>query len=249
MIRDLKKLDIEAVFIKGECVAKNGKMTQPIRDTINPPPYLLNSVHLKQLTTESLELKLASSIAHVIGVTPGSIVTEHLIEEVDVENGVFVPSVTDNYLKLVVAERHHNLGHVGVGIVKGIPIKEGAIVATVAHDSHNIVACGTDDASIKYAIEQVTKQQGGIAVVRGQELLAELPLPLAGLMSLQPFEEVNDSLQKLEMALRKIGFDEKWNPFLTLSFLALPVIPSLKLTDSGLFDVVRFKHIDVTAQE
>ncbi|MFC0469249.1 adenine deaminase [Halalkalibacter kiskunsagensis] len=249
LISDLDKLEIEAVYIKGECVAKNGKMTQPVREAINPPPYLLNSVHLEPIETESLELKLTSSKAHVIGVTPGSIVTDHLIEEVNVENGVFIPSVLNNQLKLVVAERHHKLGHVGVGIVKGIPIKDGAIVATVAHDSHNIVACGTNDSSIKYAIEQVENQEGGIAVVRGQELLAVLPLPLAGLMSLKPFEEVNESLQKLEAALREIGFDEEWNPFLTLSFLALPVIPSLKLTDTGLFDVVRFAHIDAVAHD
>ncbi|WP_332691848.1 adenine deaminase [Halalkalibacter lacteus] len=245
MIRDLDKLEIEAVYIKGECVAENGEMTRTVRDAIKPPSYLLNSVHLEPLTANSLELKLDSSKAHVIGVTPGSIVTDHLIEEVDVTNGFFVPSIKNNQLKLVVAERHHKLGHVGVGIVKGIPLKEGAIVATVAHDSHNIVACGTDDKSIKFAIEQVAKQEGGIAVVRGQELLAELPLPLAGLMSLKPFEEVNGALQKLEAALRDIGFDGDWNPFLTLSFLALPVIPSLKLTDTGLFDVKRFSHINV----
>ncbi|WP_227938745.1 adenine deaminase [Alkalihalobacillus deserti] len=245
LIRDLDKLKIEAVYIKGERVAENGKMTVGIRDALLPPAALLNSVHLAPITTESLRLKMESAKAHVICVTPGSIVTEHLVEEVDLVEGLFTPSIKNNQLKLVVAERHRELGYVGVGIVKGIPIKEGAIVATVAHDSHNIVACGTDDKSIKNAIEHVAATKGGIAVVRGDEVLAELPLPLAGLMSLQPYEQVNVALEKIEDALKDIGFQEKWNPFLTLSFLALPVIPSLKLTDSGLFNVESFQHISV----
>lgn len=128
-------------------------------------------------------------------------------------------------------------------MVKGIPIEHGAIVATVAHDSHNIVACGTDDQSIFGAINHVISLRGGIAVVKGEQVLASLSLPLAGLMSLEPFEQVNELLNKLEDALMEIGFRESWNPFLTLSFLALPVIPSLKLTDTGLFDVEAFRHI------
>ncbi|MDT8862473.1 adenine deaminase [Alkalihalobacillus sp. MEB130] len=246
LIRNLDEIDIDDVYVKGECVAAKGKMISTLREAVPPPTYLLNSVQLEPLTMDRLALPVHSSKAHVIGVTPGSIVTDHLVEEIDVENGAFQPSIVKNHLKLVVAERHHKLGHVGIGIVKGIPIKEGAIVATVAHDSHNIVACGADDASILYAIEQVANQQGGIAVVRGNEVLANLPLPLAGLMSLQPFEQINESLQKLEEALREIGFNEEWNPFLTLSFLALPVIPSLKLTDTGLFDVTQFSHINVS---
>ncbi|ARK28714.1 adenine deaminase [Halalkalibacter krulwichiae] len=244
-IRDLSNLEIESVFIKGEHVAQNGKMLKDIREPINPPAFLMKSVQLAPLTEKSLQLKLTNRKANIIGVTPGSIVTEHLVEEVDVLDGFFQPAVSRNQLKLVVAERHHKLGHVGVGIVKGIPIKDGAIVATVAHDSHNIVACGTDDQSIKQAIEHVATIQGGIAVVKSGKILAELSLPLAGLMSLEPFEEINNSLQKLEVALKEIGFEEDWNPFLTLSFLALPVIPSLKLTDTGLFNVEQFKHISV----
>ncbi|MCL7747636.1 adenine deaminase [Halalkalibacter alkaliphilus] len=249
LIRDLEEVDITAVYVKGECVAENGKMTYTVREPITPPAYLLESVRLEPLTPAKLNLPVNGNRAHVIGVTPGSIVTSHLIEEVKVESGLFKPSVASNQLKLVVAERHHKLGHVGVGIVKGIPIQAGAIVATVAHDSHNIVACGTDDESILAAVEQVAKGQGGIAVVRGKEVLANLPLPLAGLMSLEPFDHINDSLKKLEEALKAIGFKENWNPFLTLSFLALPVIPSLKLTDTGLFDVKNFTHIDVSASE
>ncbi|MFC0558996.1 adenine deaminase [Halalkalibacter alkalisediminis] len=249
LISNLEKLEIEEVYIKGEKVAQKGKMVVGIRETIQPPTSLLNSVHLAPITEKKLELRMESPKANVIGVKPGSIVTEHLVEEVDLVEGLFTPSVEKNQLKLVVAERHHELGYVGVGIVKGIPIKEGAIVATVAHDSHNIVACGTDDQSIKKAIEHVAATKGGVAVVRGDEVLADLALPLAGLMSLQPYDQVNSALEKLEDALKEIGFNESWNPFLTLSFLALPVIPSLKLTDSGLFNVESFEHISVEVIE
>ncbi|GAE29497.1 adenine deaminase [Halalkalibacter hemicellulosilyticus] len=244
-IEDLQQLTIQSVFVKGECVAQNGKLVQSLREYVAPPAYLLDSVHMT-LKKESLQLKLEESQkANVIAVTPGSIVTKALVEEVTVENGQFVPSVKQNQLKLVVAERHHRLGHVGVGVVKGFPIKNGAIVASIAHDSHNIVTCGTDDLSIYKAISHVAELKGGIAVVSEGEVLADVSLPLAGLMSLESYSTVYRTLSALEESLGKIGFDEKWNPFLTLSFLALPVIPELKLTDLGLFDVRSFSHIDV----
>ncbi|MBP3952571.1 adenine deaminase [Bacillus suaedae] len=249
LIEDLNELTIREVYVDGRCVAKDGKLTIPVRERIQPPEYLMDSVHLS-IEKATLELNLDhASKAHVIGVKPGSIVTEHLIEEVDTNQGIFMSSVTRDQLKLVVTERHKGLGNVGIGIVKGFSITNGAIVATVAHDSHNIVACGTDDESIFKAIAHVTSLKGGIAVVSEGKVLADLSLPLAGLMSLEPFEQINDSLKELENALTEIGFDGDWNPFLTLSFLALPVIPSLKLTDMGLFDVQSFSHIDVAVKE
>ena len=244
LIRDLDTIEIESVYVKGKKVAEHGMLTGELRKYVSPPEHLLDSIHMKPLKEDSFDLKMNSNQAHIIGVTPGSIVTDHLIEEIDVKDGLFHPSVDRNQLKLVVAERHKELGLIGLGIVKGIRLKEGAIVATVAHDSHNIVACGVQDESIRAAIEHVAKIGGGIAVVCGKEVLAELPLPLGGLMSLASYEEVNTLLKDLEGALRQIGFEEKWNPFLTLSFLALPVIPSLKLTDTGLFDVKAFTHIE-----
>ncbi len=244
LIHNLEQLEIEEVYVNGKLVAKNGEMNISIREPIAPPDFLLQSVHVKPFQEDTFNLQMDSPTAHVIGVKPGMIMTDHLIEEVKVEAGLFIPSIEKNQLKLVVAERHKALGHVGLGIVKGIPLKNGAIVATVAHDSHNIVACGTDDPSIRSAMEHVIRQNGGIAIVQGENVLAELSLPLGGLMSLAPFEEVNHSLHELERALKEIGFEEEWNPFLALSFLALPVIPSLKLTDRGLFDVEAFTHIE-----
>jgi adenine deaminase len=150
-------------------------------------------------------------------------------------------------LKLIVVERHKRTGNVGLGIVKGLGITSGAIVSTVAHDSHNIVAAGTNDADLLFAIETIIEIKGGIAVVENGRVLAALSLPIAGLISDQDHKAVNEQLRHLNDALRMIGFHAPFNPFLTLSFLALPVIPELKLTDLGLFNVNTFSHIKVEA--
>ncbi|KGA96258.1 adenine deaminase [Alkalihalobacillus alcalophilus ATCC 27647 = CGMCC 1.3604] len=246
IVSHLENLEIEQVFVRGEKVAEAGQLITELRHQVDPPLSLTDSVRLRDFTFESLALPLEKGKkANIIRTKPGSIITEHLKEEVDVEDGLFKSSVEKQLLKQVVVERHHNLGHVGVGIVQGIPLKEGAIVSTVAHDSHNIVACGVDDKSLYTAITHVRDIRGGIAVIKGDEILASLPLELAGLMSLKPFEEVYARLKKIDRALEEIGFEGGWNPFITLSFLALPVIPALKLTDRGLFDVTNFTHIGI----
>ncbi|WP_088103444.1 adenine deaminase [Halalkalibacter urbisdiaboli] len=248
-IESLESVNIQSVYVRGKKVAEDGKIIAPARKKLDPPAALTDSVHVKSFDISSLQLPIRNhKKVHVIKTNPGSIMTEHLIEEVMVEDGMFLPSVKNNQLKLIVAERHKKLGNIGVGVLKGIPMTNGAIVATVAHDSHNIVACGTDDESIYHAMNHVISLRGGVAVVKGSKVLASLSLPLAGLMSLEPFEKVNESLHALEGALQEIGFLDTWNPFLTLSFLALPVIPSLKLTDKGLFDVDAFCHIEASSE-
>ncbi|MCM3715525.1 adenine deaminase [Alkalihalobacillus oceani] len=242
-LRDLKTLDIERVYVKGELIAEKGELKTVLREPIAPPDFLLHSINVKPLADDAFALPVREEVQPVIGVTPGSIVTKHLREPVASRDGLFQPSVANNQLKLVVAERHRALGHVGVGIVKGIPLKKGAMAATIAHDSHNIVACGADDASIRTAIEQLIRMNGGMVLAEGESLIAGLPLPLGGLMSIAPYEEVYRSIKTLDAGLKELGVEEGWNPFLTLSFLALPVIPALKLTDCGLFDVEAFRHL------
>lgn len=166
--------------------------------------------------------------------------------EVDVEHGVFQPSVERDLLKLVVVERHRGLG-VGVGIVNGFQLKKGAIASSIAHDSHNIIATGTNDNDIIVAIEHIKHINGGLAVVDNGHVLADLPLEISGLMTAKRFEDVLERLQKIHDALITIGASDEFNPFITLAFLALPVIPELKLTDQGLFDVSSFQFIDVEA--
>ena len=178
-------------------------------------------------------------------IIPNSLVTQHVKEKVKVENGFFVPSIENDQLQLAVIERHKATGNIGLGIVKGFQIKKGAIATTVAHDSHNIVAVGTSEQEMLAAIEQVIQTNGGLAVVAGKEVLASLSLPVAGLMSEEPYRVVHQALNKLNETLEVIGAPNTFNPFLTLSFLTLPVIPELKLTDKGLFQFTSFSHIDV----
>jgi len=142
----------------------------------------------------------------------------------------------------VVVERHRATGNIGLGLVRGFGLKKGALASSVAHDSHNIIAVGTDDRDILKAIEEVKKLQGGLFVCAGKEVLASLPLPIAGLLSPEPLDVVVHQHEKVEKAAAGLG-NLPPAPFAILSFLALPVIPELRLTDLGLIDVVEFKLI------
>lgn len=246
LLDDLETISIDQVYKKGKCIVNQGKITET---AFSATAAVGRDVHFeinaKEVTAEELRLPLASDACHVIGVIPNSLVTDHLKETVQVENGFFVPSIEKDQLLLAVIERHQETGNIGLGIVKGFQIKKGAMATTVAHDSHNIVAVGASEEEILLAIKQVIQTNGGLAVVDGKEVLASLSLPVAGLMSNEPYQAVHQSLNQLNEAVRKIGAPNTFNPFLTLSFLTLPVIPELKLTDKGLFEFTSFSHIDV----
>ena len=156
--------------------------------------------------------------------------------------GVVVPDTERDILKLVVVERHKATGNIGLGLVTGFGLKKGALASSIAHDSHNIVAVGTNDADIFTAVKEVEKLQGGLVVAADSRVLASLALPIAGLLSAEPLEVVVDKLEKLEQIARYLGTTLP-SPFATLSFLALPVIPELRLTDLGLVDVNAFKLV------
>ncbi|MEY8750003.1 adenine deaminase [Alkalicoccobacillus gibsonii] len=246
LVDDLKTFTVEAVFVKGEQYATSGQLVQNIRESIDAPEHLLKSMNMAPISLQDLKLPAkADQEATIIESSPGSIITKSIKESIQVSEGCFQPDPEKNQLKLTVVERHKQRGNVGLGIVKGIPIQNGAIVSTVAHDSHNVIACGTDDDSILAAINHVKEINGGMAVVKEGTVVASLSLDLAGLMSTKPHKVVQKEIQELEHALKAIGFHENWDPFLTLAFLALPVIPALKLTDTGLFDVLQFKHIPI----
>jgi adenine deaminase len=157
--------------------------------------------------------------------------------------GRVVPDPSRDLLKIVVIERHTGSGRVGKGLVSGMGLKEGAIASTVAHDHHNLVAIGADDTSMLSASQAVAELGGGLAVASGTEVLEALPLPVGGLMSDQPIETVRVQLQRVLNAARRLGTDLH-DPFMAMSFLALEVIPSLKITDQGLVDVDRFEKVD-----
>ncbi|RWR04228.1 adenine deaminase [Siminovitchia fortis] len=248
LLNDLEKVDIERVYKGGRLVAKNGDVIRPAKPSVTPPSIITGSINISSVSLEDLKVKMSEgNMANIIEIRPKMIVTKHLVEEVDVIDGHFQPSVEKDQLKIAVIERHYRTGNIGLGVIKGLGIKNGAIASTVAHDSHNIVAAGTNDEDLLKAIQMTADMKGGLAVVEGGNLIASLPLPVSGLMSDMEYRVINERIHELNGALKKIGCSMEFKPFITLAFLALPVIPELKLTDNGLFDVKTFQHIDIEA--
>ena len=180
----------------------------------------------------------------VIGMIPDEIVTEHLVENAKVENGNVVADVDRDILKIAVVERHKGTGNVGVGFVKGVGLKRGAMASSVAHDSHNIIVVGTNDEDMELAVRKIVGMNGGLVVVAGGEVKGYLELPIGGLMSDRSVNYVSSKLKELKAIARALGAQQD-NPFMALSFLALPVIPKLKVTDKGLVDVEKFCFVDL----
>lgn len=248
ILNDLHSVEINRVYKSGKLVAKNGKITNSPISKITPAPSIIDSVKIKSLSIEQLQIKIAKeSNANIIKILPNMIVTKHHVEKVESNEGLFQYSLEKDLLKIAVLERHKMTGNIGLGIIKGLGIKNGAIASTVAHDSHNIVAAGSSDEDLLKAITCTSEMKGGLTVVQNGELLATLPLPIAGLMSDMQSNNIYEQLKEINGALLKIGCTMTFNPFITLSFLALPVIPELKITDLGLFDVKTFQHIEVEA--
>jgi len=248
LIRNLSKMDVEKVFVGGELVAENGKMVVEFSE-FKYPDYALKTVHLKKpLEVEDLKIKApienGTVKAHVIGVEEDKVVTKHLIEEVDVVNGEAVPSINRDIAKAAVVERHKGTGNIGLGFVKGFELKAGAVGSTVGHDSHNMIIVGVNDQDMVLAGNKLAEVGGGLIVVKDGKVLELLELPIAGLMSDRPVEEVSEKVAWLGNAWRALGCTIS-SPFMLLSMLALPVIPELRLTDKGLVDVVKFEKISL----
>ncbi len=238
---DLHDLRAEAVYRGGKLAAEHGEMLpwhRPQRDTI-----LRSTINI-DWSRISLAIPADGRRVRVIGAIPNQLLTEHLIEDATVSNGYAIADAERDLLKMVVIERHLATGQVGRGFVKGLGLREGAIASTVAHDHHNLVVAGADDQSMLTAARAVARTRGGMAIARGETVLAQLPLPIAGLMSDQPIETVRRQMDDLLTAAHNLG-SPLHDPFMTLSFLALPVIPSLKLTDHGLVDVDRFEVVSL----
>jgi len=241
-ITDLTKLEIDMVFYQGKLVARQGKPLFPL------PPVTLelrDTVRIKPPTAKSLSLRakrsnLSEESYPVIEIVPGQIVTRKAMEKMKVVDGAVMPDVERDILKLVVMERHKASGNIGVGLVKGFGLKKGALASSVAHDSHNIIAVGTNDLEILKAIEEINRLQGGLVVCANLEILASLPLPIAGLLSPEPLDVVASQHEIVVKTAASLG-NLPPAPFALLSFLALPVIPELRLTDLGLVDVAEFK--------
>jgi len=243
---DLEAVKVNEVFIKGELIAENGHCVQTSYKEEMIPSALLNTIHIKEIGLNDIQITCPKEAsANIIEIIPNKIITKHVVEKVDSIDGYFQPSIPNDQLKMAVIERHTSTGNIGLGIVKGFGLASGAIASTVAHDSHNMIALATNDQDLLKAVDALKAMGGGLVVVNEREVIASLPLEISGLMTTTPFIQINENLKQIDKALYEIGFSKNFNPFLTMSFLALPVIPELKLTDLGLFQVKDFKHIGV----
>jgi adenine deaminase len=228
-----------------ERVLKNGR---PVEDFphADVPNWVRHTVRIGAFGPEMFRIPWTGGDVRVIGVIPGQIVTDDLVATPPVWAGEALADPGQDLAKIAVVERHLGTGRVGLGFVRGFGLQRGAIASTVAHDAHNVVVVGMNDASIAAAVRRLANRGGGIVVVDGAEMLAELPLPVAGLLSDAPLEEVVEQAQALDAAARALGCTLD-APIQHLSFLALSVIPSLKITDQGLIDVNRFELVPLHA--
>jgi len=236
---DLQAPVVETVYRGGKLVAEGGVMLpweRQIRRSV-----LRNSMNVNWSKVD-LNIEAAGSKLRIIGAIPDQLITDHLIEETPQHAGNVVADIERDILKMAVIERHLATGRVGKGVVRGLGLKRGAIASTVAHDHHNIVVIGVDDQSMLTAAHAVSDTGGGMAATEGDSILAQLPLSIAGLMSDQPIERVRDQMDDMLRAAHRLG-SPLHDPFMAMSFLALPVIPSLKLTDHGLVDVDKFQLV------
>ena len=237
VLDDLPGLRINRVFYRGRLVAREGEaLFSPVQSDDSD---ITSTVHVKPFSVEALKLAASGETRPVIEVVPGQIITRKRMEKV----GAVVPDTGRDILKLVVVERHKGTGNIGRGLVTGFGLKKGALASSIAHDSHNIIAVGANDEDIFTAVKEIERCQGGLVVAAGGKVLASLGLPIAGLLSREPLETVAARLEELERRARELGATLP-APFATLSFLALPVIPELRLTDLGLVDVTEFKLIE-----
>ncbi|BCX79219.1 adenine deaminase [Campylobacter sp. 19-13652] len=237
---DLHDIRAKSVYIAGELIAQDGTILTGFGSKCEP----ILRMRARKLDKSDLRLALNSDEANVIGIIPDELITEHLRLRVKLEQGEFKFS-DDDICKAVVLDRHSGKSHVGLGLVKGYGIKRAAVATSVAHDSHNIIAIGDNDDDILAAVNRVVELGGGMVVASKGRVIDELRLDIAGLMSSASIDEVASADTRLVRLARSFGVIEGVDPFMTLSFLALPVLPHLKLTDLGLFDVDKFKHIRV----
>lgn len=240
---NLRSFHIEKVFKGGQLVAEEGKALFEAKNI--PNDSVVDTVRIHPVSAEDLKIKLSSDIANVIRLLPHNLVTEKVVRKVEVQNGEFVHNDKLDILKLAVIERHKATGNVGLGLVENFKLKRGAIASTVAHDSHNLIVIGTNDVDMLLAIQEIERIGGGLTIVDNGKVVQSLPLPIAGLMSDKSLEELDVELERLTEIADQLGVNKDVDPFMTLAFLALPVIPEIKLTDMGLFDVTRFDFMGI----
>lgn len=242
ILPNLESFEPEVVIKNGNVVAKNGKLID--FEPKELPGATRGSVNVRWIERTAFQIKAEKNLVKTIEVIPNQLITRAIESKIKLVDGLAESNVEDDVLKICVIERHRASGNIGKGFVKGFKLKSGAIASTVAHDSHNMVIIGTNDEDMYKAAVRIIKMQGGKVVVNNGEVLAELPLPIAGLMSDKNYEFVTTSCDELNRAAASLGC-ELGDPFMAMGFLSLPVIPELKITDKGVFDTNSFEFIDI----
>jgi adenine deaminase len=246
VLSSLKPIRVRSVIKDGRVVFDEDKPTVKIRTKTGQGKT--GAINVKPFDKKALAIQSAGKRIRVIGLIPDQILTKQLILEPLEKDGEVVSDTKRDILKLVVVERHKGSGRIGRGFVNGFGLKEGALASSVSHDSHNIIAVGCSDDDIFRAVKAIEEMNGGLVAVCKGEVLSRLPLPVAGLISNRPLEDVASSWTQLRGVSHELGSIQP-EPFMALSFLALPVIPELRLTDQGLVDVNLFKHVSIFADE
>jgi adenine deaminase len=248
-IKDFTSFEVSDVYKRGQVVARNGQCIHSLKD-VSISSKLLNSIHLPQLDKLNFECIITTSLARCIQVESGNVVTKLIVEAIDKDDQHrFMANPSNDLVKLSVLQRHIPNGQISHCPVKGFKLHHGAIASSVAHDSHNLVIVSTNDEDARCAVSALKDSGGGFVVVQNQKVLAIVPLEIAGLLTEKPLKDSLKDWHLLHKAYEEVAHPIDFNPFVMLSFLALPVIPEVKLTDSGLVDVASSKTLSLEIHE
>jgi adenine deaminase len=246
IVNSLEKFSVEKVIADGKLVAENGKLVVKL-PLPRYPKFAKRTINLKKVSPDDFDVKTVRKDevdVRVIGLIEGQIFTEHEIVPLEVKDGIVKPDLLHDIVKVAVVERHNRTGNIGLGFVRGFGIKKGTIASSVGHDAHNVSAIGTNIRDMSVAVNAIARMGGGQVVVDKGRILSKIRLPIAGLMSDKPVEEVGSELELLRKRAKDLGIRLK-SPFMQLSFLTLAVLPKLRITDRGLVDVEKFKLVDL----
>lgn len=244
IFEDLEDIQAKEVFLSGEKIAENGKTIVDFPQKLSSK--VLSKMKVNEVSSKDLNLKLNKNKVNVIQMQKDSLLTKKVVREVEIEDNHFKYS-DDDIKKIAVIERHTGKSTIAIGLIEGYDIKNGAIGTTIAHDSHNMIVIGDNDDDMVCVINKIREMGGGMAISSYSEIIDCLKLDIAGIMSSDSIEDVEKNMKRLLKNARKLGIKEGIDPFMTMGFMALPVIPEIKITDKGLFDVNNFKYIDIEA--
>jgi len=245
MVDNLTDFNVLKTFKKGIQIMDD--WYKCINEDKNLLEMVSNSINIKDFREDDLKIKLSSSFAKVIKIMGHSLFTENVTGDVSIdENGFYIYDKAVDILPIYVFERHKGTGNIGKALIEGYGLKNGAIASTIAHDSHNLIVIGDNPLNVKIAVKKIIDIGGGLVIVKNGEVKGCLPLDIGGIMSSKDLETVSKGHEELnKIAIEELGINEGVNAFMTLAFMALPVIPELKITDKGLFDVIKFQHTNL----